>query len=60
MAKAQVRYKTSTSFDSIDLEDYGHDDKKWDELTEEEQIEVMDSLREQVTVEVHVECTETF
>lgn len=60
MAKASVKYRSSTSFDNINLEDYGHEDKKWDELTEKEQIEVKDSLREDVFVEITIECDEDF
>lgn len=54
--KAIVKYTLSSYSETIDLEDYGHDeDRTWDDLTRDEQIEIEDSLREEKVVHVSIE-----
>lgn len=46
--KANVNFSMSIINQEIDLEYYGHDESKsWDDLTESEQHEIEESLREE-------------
>lgn len=54
MAKYKVKFNASYSEETLDLEEWGYEDKEWDELTEEEQDEVKDMLREQNFIEVEI------
>jgi hypothetical protein len=50
--KYSVRY-VQPQDDEIDLEDYGHSpETKWDDLTEEEQNEILDPLRSKI-INIH-------
>ena len=41
----------------IDLSNYGFEDnKKWEDLSEDEQNEVRDSLTEQMIIHCHIDC----
>ncbi len=45
MAKVKVEFSLYSYHDYIDLEDYGHEDKKWSDLSEEEQDYITDCIR---------------
>lgn len=54
--KVRIKYKVSTQTEVISLMDYGYDEEtKWSELTEDQQHEIEDSLREQNVILVEVE-----
>ena len=53
--KANVNYSMSIISQEIDLEYYGYDeDRPWDDLTESEQHEIEDSLREENIIVVSI------
>jgi hypothetical protein len=53
--KASVKFSMDRITDEIDLEYYGHDESKsWNDLTESEQHEIEDSLREQNIILVSI------
>ena len=54
MASYKVKFNTSYQEETLDLEEWGYEDKEWDDLTEEEQDEVKDMLREQNFIEVEI------
>ena len=57
--KATVEYRLSIITQEIDLEYYGHDESKsWNDLTESEQHEIEDSLREENIVVVSIDGIE--
>lgn len=47
MASIEIKLPLSTTKTTIDLSDYGHDDKTWNDLTGEEQDEIRDSIRDE-------------
>ncbi len=54
--EARVTYSLVKSKEVINLEEYGHDeDTEWSDLSEDEQNEIRDALREEFLVYVEVE-----
>lgn len=54
--KAIVKYKVNIITEEIDLEDYGHDeDVRFEDLTEDEQNHITDSLIIQNYIQAYVE-----
>jgi len=51
--KANIKYSLFCYEEEIDLSDYGiEENRTWDDLTEEEKIEIKDSLIEQKYIQV--------
>lgn len=53
--KVKVKYKLYSEEETIDLEDYGHFEKKWDDLTDNEKIEIKDALLIELIPEITFE-----
>ena len=54
--KAKVEYSLNNNIETIDLTDYGYDDNvKFEDLTEEQQNEIVDNLRAEKIIHVFVE-----
>lgn len=54
--KCRIKYSLPVYIDIIDLTDYGHDENvKFEDLTEDEQNEITDNLRDEVIVNAIVE-----
>ena len=54
--RVQVKFSIDRTNDTIDLEDLGfEEDTKWSDLTEDEQNEILDSLREEIVIYCSVE-----
>ncbi len=50
--KVEIKFTLNTS-EMIDLSEYGYDeDAKWDDLTEDEQTEILDPLREALVTDI--------
>jgi hypothetical protein len=58
MASIKVKLSLNTTQTTIDLSDYGYDDKTWDDLTEDEQDVIKDSIREEHTIYLDIKSIE--
>jgi hypothetical protein len=58
MASIKVKLSLNTTQTAIDLSDYGYDDKTWDDLTEDEQDVIKDSIREEHTIYLDIKSIE--
>ena len=57
--KALVKYKSNISQETIDLTDYGFQESiKWEDIPEDKQLAIQDSLREDTYIQVSVDTIE--
>ena len=57
MEKLKFKFSLDIYETYIDLSDYGFEDnKRWKDLSEDEQNEVSDSLTEQMIIRCHIDC----